>query len=150
MIEKQLLTAVIVPVGILVVTVVCKCLIRMSWPRLTDFYMGIDAMMAAIASGLIYLCDLGYQYRDAKKTVDPKDRADQLDLIAKHAFYGIGYCVAVAVFLFFLLLFHQRYEALKLQGKTPKFWSWMNFLILVICNGIGFGWLFAIVYFITG
>ena len=75
MIEKQLLTAVIVPVGILVVTVVCKCLIRMSWPRLTDFYMGIDAMMAAIASGLIYLCDLGYQYRDAKKTVDPKDRA---------------------------------------------------------------------------
>jgi hypothetical protein len=147
MFSKLAITAVVLPAGIVFLTPLCKCLVKKRLFRVRDFYLGIDAMMAAITSALIYMSEIFYQIGDIDSLVpDPAKQNAELKMLAHKMGWGFGYCALVAIFLALVLLLHQRFEPENMETQPPKFWSWDNATLFLLCNCIGFGWIFAIIY----
>ena len=144
---KQIAVAVVVPAAILVITIICKLLIHGKDIKCENFFMGIDVMMAALASGLIYVCEIFYAGLEAHDIVKDKDRADRMEALFWKAFHGGGYCVMVVGVLFFMMLLHQRWERVQLPAGTPLV-NQRNVMLLGISNSMGFGCLGSILYFV--
>ena len=129
----------IIALGIPLILIVCgalaKKLVRGSAWQKSDFFLGVELSLAAMASGLVYIFDL------AKLANAPPPNLNHVD----------NKMVATATFLafcFFLLLVvltvHQDWEK-RTQNPTGQFF-WLG----IVTNLIGAGLLAAFVLYVKG
>lgn len=147
--RQQVLTAFGVPLAILIVTAMCKRLVHGKETKIDHFFMGLDAMMAALASGLIYVCEGFFERLNARKIPNLEERAAELDRLFTQVGWGVAYCVFVIAVLFFLLILHQKWEPLK-PKEPSRFWSARNLRLFLFSNSLGFATLGMVIYVVNG
>jgi hypothetical protein len=123
-IQKFLLNPYFVSVTIPLIFLCCGSIAKKisrgtAWEK-KDFYLGVDAALAAMTSALIYIYDLAKEMQS--KTPVPPETFSKMNITASFL------CVSFLLLLY-ILATHQDWE--KKPADSQQFWRlgiWMNFL----------------------
>lgn len=107
------------------------------WHR-KDWYLGVDAALAAISAALIYIFDITRLIGLAKPS-------DPLLPSYNHRLLATGVFLALSFFLFLYVLgVHQNWESNDANAKGQRFW------LIGVSNLIGLGLMFLFVLAVKG
>lgn len=133
MLTNPYITALVVPVVLIVCSAFAKKLVRgSSWQR-SDFFLGIELSLAAMASGLIHFLDLSKMALKGTSSISPEKTTETAVFV---------------VICFFLLLsvlsIHQDWE------RRPQNMSGQLIWLGVLSNLIGAGLMVAFILLVKG
>lgn len=132
-VTQPIVTALLVPLTFLLFGGVAKKLVRGSSWLLEDFYLGIEASLAAFSYGLEYLFELA---KTAKTSPTISTIVDKL------IFEGV-FLVAAFGLLFVVMAEHQQWQ--PRPDSTAK-----KIRLLGVCNAVGCGLIFAFILVVKG
>lgn len=133
MLENQYIVALVVPIVLILSSAFAKKLVRgSSWTR-SDFFLGVELSLAAIAAALTNFLDVSKAAEAGIVKIDANN-------IAKN-----GAFLAICFFLLLVILAtHQEWEK-KVQAPKAQFW-WLG----AFCNSIGAGLLISFIILVKG
>jgi hypothetical protein len=133
MLTNRYVIALVVPVVLILSSAFARKLVRGSpWVR-SDFFLGVQLSLAAIAAALTNFLDL------SKAAAAGTAQIDANSLAKNGAFLAICFFLLLVV-----LATHQEWEN-KIQTPTAQFW-WLG----AFCNVIGAGLLVAFIILVKG
>lgn len=135
--------ALAVPIILLLVGGLGKKLVRhdKSWHR-KDFYLGVDAALAAISAALIHIYDVT---KTLKSTFEAGNSASpQINKLYATLVATVGFIVITLGLLMFVIGIHQNWESKDTNRAGQWFW------LVIFSNMIGLGLMSAFVAFLKG
>lgn len=129
----------VIAIGIPLLLILCgafaKKLVRGSTWQRSDFFLGVELSLAAMASAMVYIADLAGVMRDGNATPATLNQR----LAATAAFLAVCFFL-----LLWILSTHQDWEQ-RSENPRGQFW-WL----VVITNLVGAGLLAAFVLLVKG
>lgn len=138
---QPVVIALLVPFTFLIIGGVAKKLVRGSSWQPEDFYLGIEASLAALSFGVGYLFELAKE-ATIQATLNPICIATKLNMVEKVIFTALFLTICFGL-LFLVMAEHQEWQ---LQESTKN----KNFRLLGACNVVGCGLLFVFILWVKG
>ena len=139
---NPVLIALLVPSVFLLLGGVVKKLVRGSSWRADDFYLGIEAGLAALSSAIAYLFELAKNAMAALQPNPGCHPARVADMLQKFLFDGSFMVLALGL-LFWVMAEHQEWQS-KAACREKQI------RLMGACNAIGCGLMFVFILWVRG